>query len=218
MPEKIYACYSPSHQPLLVEHFLPTIPCGFDVVLRRHDQVCPSGNYRSENWRKAVSSKCVFIIDAIELETRPFIYSDIDVRFYDLRPEELIRHMPGDIACQQDAGAYCTGFMFIKPCAATKKLFRHTLDALSTDRYHGDQDAFNQFALPPLLKSGELAISFLPDRYWNIGPNWHGEGPPGNLAIHHANWVVGIPEKMSLLNLIRSRHEGSSSSAPGPQP
>ena len=49
-------------------------------------------------------------------------------------------------------------------------------------------------------------ISLLPiDRYWNIGPNcpnWDEKVPPTNIAIHHANWVVGTENKIRLLDSV----------------
>lgn len=217
MNKKIYACYSPSHKPLLDEHFLPTIPSGFDVILRRFDQVCPTGNFMSEKWGEAVEHKIRFILEAIDSEKEPFLYSDVDVRFYDFHPQDLEDAMAPragtvpDLRCQQDQNYFCLGFMFVRPCSSVKKLFEITLQ--STRNYNDDETAFNQFALPELKKMNEypLDISLLPrERYWNIDDQWNGIAPwegviPPRIAIHHGNYTVGIPNKMSLLNHIKSR-------------
>ena len=93
MNAKIYACYSESHRPLLEHHFLPSIPAGFDVVLRRADQVCASGEYMSDKWGDAVRSKIELILEAIEREATPFVFSDVDIRFYDFQPKDLVNDM-----------------------------------------------------------------------------------------------------------------------------
>jgi hypothetical protein len=208
MSVKIYACYSATHRPLLEQHFLPSIPPGFDVVLRRTAQVCASGEYMSENWGNAVMSKNLLILEAIEQEPSPFVWSDVDVRFYDFRPEDLAEAMVGgpkglwDVRCQQDHTVFCTGFMFIRPNQATAELFKRALDSIPL--CNDDQRAFNEFALPQMMASGsQIAVSKLPhERYWNTDPAGDGQVPHGEIAIHHGNWVVGIDRKMALLDSV----------------
>jgi hypothetical protein len=205
MNKKIYACYSESHRPLLEQHFLPSIPDGFDVVLRRLNQACRSGEYMSADWGKAVQNKIQMILEAIEHEKEPFVFSDVDIRFYDFRPEHLVDDMAGgpagawDVRCQNDHPSYCAGFMFIRPGQPAADLFKRTLDY--TLQCNDDQTALNVYAIPQLRASGSnIQVSLLPhDRYWNIGPSWSGEVPTSNIAIHHGNWVVGIANKLKLL-------------------
>ena len=122
MNKRIYACYSPSHIPLLEKHFLPSIPDGFDVVLRKHPQVCETGAYASSNWSAATKNKIPLILEAIERETEPFVFSDVDIRFYNFTPTDLENEMKSGpwwqkphLKCQTDATSYCTGFMLINP-------------------------------------------------------------------------------------------------------
>lgn len=225
MNKKIYACYSPSHTRLLEEHFLPSIPTGFDVVLRRFDQVCQSGEYKSSNWGLATEHKIFLILEAIERETEPFVFSDVDVRFYDFAPEHLDHDMqasseaPPDLRCQDDRGSYCSGFMFIRPSVLTHRLFRLVLDA--TQRFNNDQDALNSFALPKIAGEGQLRVSLLPrERYWNIGPAWDAPAWDGvsaipNIAMHHGNWVVGLDNKLQLMNAVRELYVRQTTPTPG---
>jgi hypothetical protein len=211
MNKRIYACYSPSHRPLLERHFLPSIPDGFDVVLRKFDQICASGEYRSTGWKDAVKVKILFILEAIERESEPFVFSDVDVRFYDFRPEHLVHAMLDesgktlDLRCQNDNQddvnkTFCAGFMFIRPNPTTSRLFQLTLDAIP--EHNSDQEALNKSALPALHS---IAASVLPlDKYWNIGPCWNGAKPPIDIIIHHANWIVGVNNKMKQLEDVAS--------------
>lgn len=216
MNKKIYACYSPSHSPLLENHFLPSLPKGFDVVLRRFEQVCPSGAYKEYNWGEAVRNKVLFILDALSVEREPFVFSDVDVRFYSLTPDDLELEMSAvggvapDFKCQSDNGTYCAGFMFIRPCPATVRLFQVVLDNISPNR--DDQDALNQIALPGMMSDlhrlsglsdgSEFQASLLPHKkYWNLGTLWDGslslDGTeiPSDLAIHHGNYTIGVKKQ-----------------------
>src|SRR5271157_3683203 len=209
MNKRIYACYSPSHKPLLDRHFLPSIPEGFDVVLRRVDQLCPTGVYMSDGWGATMRNKIQLILEGIDRETEPFVFSDVDVRFYNFKPSDLDENMKPndgatpDLKCQWDAGQYSVGFMFIRPCEATKRIF--TMVAEQSMKFNSDQQAFNGFALPHMKE--KINVSFLSqDRYWNISSSI--SCPPANLAVHHGNFVVGIDLKMQLMDSIQAKIEG----------
>lgn len=201
MNKRIYSCYSPSHRPFLEQHFLPSVPKGFDVVLRKFDQLCPSGEYREERWEDAIRQKTLLILEAIDREKEPFVFSDVDLRFYDFSPADLDEAMgeEQDLLAQSDDGTFCAGFMFIRPCQATFELFRLVLGGIA--EYRSDQLALNSFALPR-LGSAIKASLLPPERYWTVGPGWEGGGSPAGIAIHHANWMVGIAAKLKLLDTI----------------
>ena len=133
MNKRIYACYSPSHVEMLEKHFLPSIPEGFDVVLRKHPQVCETGAYAASNWSAATRNKIPHILEAIEHEKEPFVFSDVDIRFYNFKPSDLENEMKfrdfrlPDIRCQADANSFCTGFMFIRPSKEARELFELVL-------------------------------------------------------------------------------------------
>ena len=220
MTKRIYACYSPSHAPLVEKHFLPSIPEGFDVVLRKNPQVCETGEFGSVGFSSATRNKISLILEAIERETEPFVVSDVDIRFYNFTPSDLENEMESlarrknettpqdsrshkpDLICQDDHVSLCTGFMFIRPNSATHNVFKLALDNCLW--FSDDQAVLNNFVLPRL--AGQVVVSILPNnRYWNIGPNCPNQDdatPPPNLAIHHANWVIGIQNKMRLLDSV----------------
>ena len=51
---------------------------GFDVVLRKNPQSCPSGIFRSLNWSAAMQDKIRLVLDALTTEKTPFIVSDVE--------------------------------------------------------------------------------------------------------------------------------------------
>jgi hypothetical protein len=206
MSRKIYACYSPSHARLLEQHFLPSIPTGFDVVLRKLEQVCETGEYRTPHWGRAMEQKVVFILGAIDRETKPFIFSDVDVRFYDFTPEHFDSDMQqADLRCQDDGNEFCAGFMFIRPSVLVHKLFRTVLE--TTPEFGDDQAALNICLTQP--EFAPLRKSLLPKaRYWNIGPAcdapaWDGGSIP-NIAVHHGNWTIGLDKKLQLMDKVQA--------------
>ena len=83
---KIYACYSPSHERLVAQHFTHSLPkAGItdrDLELKEFPQDCPTGEFDSAGFQATCLKKVEFILEALAKETEPFIFSDVDVRFY----------------------------------------------------------------------------------------------------------------------------------------
>lgn len=202
---KIYASYTDSHRALLETHFLPSIPPGFDVVLRRHEQLCPSGVFGSQGWDAAMEEKVRFRLEAIENEAEPFILCDVDLRFYGLNVGEVMawsRH--GDLLCQDDGAELCTGFMILRRSAVTRALF---LRVLATIKNVGREQPALNVAVASMF---ELRVTKLPrDRFWTAGlvdGVWDGRSPitppPADMIVHHANWVMGTNRKLAMLNAV----------------
>lgn len=213
---RIYTCYTDSHRPLVERHFLPSIPAGFDVVLRKNSQACPSGAFKTEGWVSAMQDKVKFVIEAIDAEARPFVVSDADVRFYDFRPDD-VEYFLGvhDVVYQQDEPrgdpssqpTPCAGFALVRPRAVVRELYELVLDALP--RFGSEQAALSGHALPAML--GRLSVGYLPsERFWSVRHDRFQLGGMGSrLAVHHGNWVVGVDAKLELLEeiwaLVRGR-------------
>jgi hypothetical protein len=206
---KIYACYTDSHRPLLEQHFLPSIPKGFDVVLRKNPQSCPSGIFGRTNWSAAMQDKIRLVLDALATEKKPFIVSDVDIRFYSLSPEN-VEPLLGDysITYQLDRPlndhsppSPCAGFAIVRPCEANVQLYTTLLQSLP--QYGTEQAALSGHAIPALNKPSGYKIGYLPpERFWNIMHDV--KYVRGNrLAIHHANWVTGIAAKLDLLSSVQ---------------
>jgi hypothetical protein len=207
-PRRIYACYSDSHRPLLEKHFLPSVPSGFDLVLRRVPQECSSGVYLNEGWGRAMAAKTMMILDALKIEKQTFVVSDVDVRFYSFKPEDVRTfdiECYADVLFQNDEGMSCPGFMLVHPGQLTEQLFRLVLDNIP--RYNSEQAALNYHALPEMKANTSIRCDLLPkDRFWTKG-NSNKITPPPTLAVHHANWCSGIANKLLLLSNVRTMYE-----------
>lgn len=154
---RIIASVSASHARLLEEWFLPTVPSGFEPIVVDAEQLCPSGEFRSDGWKNQVALKFV----AIEEATRGHdgevaIFSDVDVRFFDGFTPELARELLGDhdIAFQQGSlgGSLCAGFYIFRVGDRVRSFFRR-VDAYLTPDYDGDDEtAMNEELRVPLAR------------------------------------------------------------------
>jgi hypothetical protein len=229
---KIFACYTPSHLPLLDRHFLPSLPSGLGgtgnptlflntkVLLRELPQCSATGAFQSDGFQATCLAKVGYILEVLasRLATAcaapPFIFSDVDVRFYGDPTADLLQLLGNnDIAFQDDgpAGA-CTGFMVMRPTSRVLEYWRKVSEWMR-DTNQLDQDAANRL----LETHFAPAWGLLPERYWTVGRKggtWapgDSVAPPADLMVHHANWTVGIANKMALLEAVRAKtfaHDG----------
>jgi len=207
LPPRVYACYSESHLPLVTRHFLPSVPTGFDLVLRRVPQSCPSGLYNRPGWKLTLTHKIDLVLKALTREQSTFVVSDVDVRFYDLDPGEIdvLVPAPAVVAYQLDVPLsdwqghpkYCAGFAVMRPCQTLVTLYERTRTIL--DRINTEQEALYE----ALREAPPECATYLPtDRFWNLKHGAHGR----RLAVDHANWITGIQNKIRHLDhTLRSR-------------
>ena len=224
---KTYACYTETHRPLLERHFLPSLPLrGFGmakpgtdrtlydpraVELKELPQQSATGAFQSDGFQATCLAKVGYILEvlAAKLGGEPFIFSDVDVRFYGDPTADLMRLLgDSDILFQDDgpAGA-CTGFMVMRPNPRVLEYWRKVSEWMR-DTNQLDQDAANRL----LETHFAPAWGLLPERYWTVGRKgvvWNPGDPitpPADLLVHHANWTVGIENKMKLLEAVLAQH------------
>jgi len=222
----LYTCLTPSHRLLLRRHFLPSVPSDLTPIIQQFDQPIinkqngehSSGVYGKNGFNEAVELKIIYLRECIqnEIETggEPFIFSDVDVRFYGPIAESALQGLGNhDIAFQQDRpGGCCTGFMVIRPNLRNISLFEQTLSVM---KQLGTED---QIATEVVLKRSTHDWIHLPERkFWSIGQSVRQTGcawipgqpvdPPSELLMHHANWTVGLDNKAALLEIVRARME-----------
>ncbi len=209
---KLFTCLTPSHAKMFDAHFMATLPKEFrgrNLNVRRFRQKCRTGEFDTEGFYETCVQKVEFIIEVCKSEKRPFVYSDVDVRFYSRCGADLEKLIEGhDLAFQWDgpSGKFCTGFMVMRPSEKLTAFWQATLDCMKKRRAL-DQDAANE-----VIGKGapvELDVIPLPQRYWTFGRNDHhwvpglSVDPPLDLAMHHANWTKGIPNKLLLLQEVQ---------------
>jgi hypothetical protein len=217
---KIYTFYTNSHKKLLTDFFIPSLfkyeNC--DLIIENHPQECVSGQYRSLNWKLSMERKLHLIIRAIENNAeKVFIYSDCDVQFFNKFIDENISAMfDCDILTQRDGQKdLCAGFMFIKSNNKTHNLFSTILK--NYINFKDDQEALNY-----IIKQQNIDIkyNFLDSNYynlyyalkadalkWNPYKNSLPKNMPKKINIFHANWIIGINNKIKAMELINNFYQ-----------
>jgi len=201
---KLVAVFTPSHERLKDDWFLRTLRDEYVLSLHPCDVRGP-GTYMQEDWTRAVIFKSERIIEAIEDNWNDvFVYSDVDVVFFRPTKTEVLTALADrDIVCQLDdpAGNLCTGFFAARANEATLRLWRDVRRAV--EREGRDQLAFNRLLRQqPGLRFGALPPSFFgagtfAGRYMDRRQRFY---IPPNAAMFHANWTLGVDNKMALLS------------------
>ena len=175
------------------------------------------GDYGTTLFNTRTTLKWFILLDAIKRHKSNIIFSDIDILF--LRPlplQEFGAILEDYDIFIQDEGAEtypkspCTGFMGFKDCEENLKLLLE-LNRIHTDRnaLQNDQDVFRNalrankailektyFLSQYLFPVGYLAPAIL------RGDNSLTLRPKNDPYIFHANWVIGLSAKRSLIELI----------------
>ena len=209
---KIITFFSKSHT-CLYKRFMNTFPYDkdIDLVVRYMPQEC-DGNYDTwnENWMKTMYRKVQYIIDYLDeiKEGELLIHADIDIVFYrsfvkDL--EKLMNDSGNDIMFQNDGSTLCMGFFVVRKSDHIVKLFNDLYERMGD--YEHDQDAMNN-----ILPFSGIQYDKLPERYFSYGPlnglkRWTVDcthvNVPDDIVMHHANWTVGIDNKLKLIQQVK---------------
>ncbi len=125
---KLYAFYTPSHQVLKDEWFLPTLEDDYDLQVEKYDQECQLGEYKSAGWTNSMLRKSDLIIRAItENWNDIFLYSDVDTQFFGPSSEilkNLAKRKDMIFQCDSPEGEICAGFFVCRANHRTLKLWQ----------------------------------------------------------------------------------------------
>lgn len=202
---RLYTTYTPSHKILYENYFLKTIPKEFDIIaIEDKEQHCLTGNFYSEGWDKTCFKKIELFIRACEESMNDyFFYCDVDVQFFKPIKDELIYELGDfDIACQDDYTTYSSGVFICRANQYTLQMFKDMKEKYNKE----DQTTLNEHIHK--VKHKKLSHRFF--TFGHIVPRpWLGEyfTVPDNILMHHANWVVGINNKMKIMDFVRHQYE-----------
>jgi hypothetical protein len=210
---KFCTFFSKSHTALYKE-FMNSFPYEEDVdLIIRYMPQESDGIYESETWNKTMYKKIAYIVDYLKSmnENDLFIHSDIDIRFYRNFKDDIIKileHSGKDILFQNDGYELCMGFFVCKRNEKIIKMMEYVRDNLN--KYPQDQKAVNVLLPQTSIKYGKL-----PERYYNYGPyngfkRWKSGVTdfyvPQDIILHHANWTVGVEDKINIINIVKNIH------------
>ena len=206
---KLYTFYTDSHQSMYEEVFLPSlIPNEYELIAKKFDQHCPSGDFDSEGWDITMRNKAELILQAIEDNWgEVFVYVDCDVQFFQPTKDYIIESMGNaDLICQNDMHSYCAGFVAVRANEKTQELYKKVI--ADTPKCGDDQRALNGV----LRRERRIVkVKKFDNRIFTIAMAeraiWHGKEVtvPNNLLAHHANWTVGIENKLKLMEMVRKQ-------------
>ena len=206
------------------EKFLiPSIQDDFEIVSQEFDQECSTAEFYNHGWKKTTIRKVEFIINAIkENWGKIFIFSDPDIQFFKPIKQILLSIISKknlDLAIQLDKPknsdslwpnkVACTGFFICKGNEKNLRLWEDIKLKMITSE-HSDQASFNLLLSennnPYQLEWEYLPIEFfgggtLTGIYWKPGKSLP---VPENIAMHHANWTVGVPNKIKQLEYVKN--------------
>jgi len=219
---KIYTLYSESHKILFENWFeksLKETNKNYELETLVTPQVCKSGNYMDDGWLETMIHKNEFIVNSLNnsKNNEIILHCDVDVQFFKDIESNLNKSLfdTCDIFCQAD-GPYsaCYGVMFLKNTENVKNLFNEILNIIKTvDKNNisndNDQNIFNK-----IYHQFGVKVGLLDHRYYSVwrdtgGYVWeprHGLKTqiPSDLILHHANYTVGIKNKIELMSLIKN--------------
>lgn len=171
--------------------------------------------YAQGDWHRVMEKKLDLILEQITLreEWSIFVVSDVDVQFFQPFADDIRTLMKGhDVLFQHDRGTrhppvlewLCAGFMVIRAVPASWRLFERARLYL---RLKDDPAVDDQVALRLVTADErEARLGLLPPRYWTNGAPWAPGlelDPPGDIVMHHANWIVGNDTKLVQLREVR---------------
>lgn len=216
---KLYSFYTPTHEVFVQEWFLPTLQDEYTVILEQCEQSCPSGDFMAAGWLDTMLRKVDLILRGIDENWGDvFVHSDVDVQFFAPTQsliEEAIANQ--DLVVQRDApwGELCAGFFACRANDAVRRLWSEIRSQIAAGANENDQVLLNN-----LLRGSDahrdVRWSYLPDRIFSggtlTGRLWCPGEPlrvPENIVIHHANWTVGVENKLSQLRYVRELVTGN---------
>lgn len=212
---KFYTLYTPSHEFIYEDFFLKSFPQNeFDLISKKFDQLCASANYRENGWKETMLHKMDLIIDGLKENVgKHIVHGDCDIQFFPPKIKETLLNEIGDmdIAFQNDGTRYCAGFFICKSTDKLISLFQDIKDNLAF--FPDDQEALQYFLYKKYqdLKVKTLSSKFYTyasDTNWSVFQGFEEITPKQqDILIHHANYTVGIENKIKLLLAVKSFKE-----------
>jgi len=214
---RLYCMYTPSHEVLYKEWFLPTLQDDYEVVSSCFKQECQRGAFMSKGWAKTIIHKIDIILRGIEENWgQVFVFSDVDIQFFaPTWPTLSLLIENHDIImqrCWNGSKKVNTGFF---ACRANKRNLATWQEArrlvqkgIDSGKERDDQQSFNKVLKrnPFNLQVGFLPPTFLKGGFFERKP-WTPKQKmrvPNGTIMHHACWTQGgLEDKILQLRYVK---------------
>lgn len=204
---KLYCVYTPSHEGLLRDWFLPSLPGGLELVALPL-QIEGRGDFLGVDFLQCIRDKIANLILSIRDNDGSWIlWSDVDILFFERAPQALndvVAHAGATRVFFQRERAtgreVNTGFMLMRCCDETRRFFEDLGARLLREPDKNEQAIANE-----MLREG-VAINWelLPD---DFVARSHGWPPPARMSIYHANCTMGPNGVMQKIRQFRQVRE-----------
>jgi hypothetical protein len=210
--KNIISVYSNTHEYIYNEYFLKSynkfLSKDFKLCATKIDQISKSGNYGTQEFNLMTLEKLRWIIKNIDVSNKNLlVFSDCDIQFFNLLNFNIADK---DIMFQDDYYGYCTGFFICKQSNKVLSFFKEVENYMTQMNMKvNDQEATNNV----LKYYQDVLVGYLPrNKYWTIanflnGKIWIGQSfdCPKDIIMHHANFTIGIENKVKLLESVRNK-------------
>lgn len=209
----IYTIYSGSHKEMfrLLRDSL-SVCKDYTLYARPATQHSKTGDYDEDDFVLAIKDKLEFILEILDRENEPFLFTDVDIYVFRDFIKDLKSRLNGyDFVVQYEKRLFgfldtvCAGFIYMKPNKRVKKMYRWILKHI--EKLKDDQNGINRYKL-----SHRTNYNFLPKEYYQINYDnsdkvWNGENikPSVNPFIFHYHWTIGYENKMKLLEMVKKQ-------------
>lgn len=203
---KIYTIVSDSHRFIFDQFFQKSLKehePEAELITIEQEQICNTASYYDVGWKEAMERKIEAYINASNTDDEFFIWSDVDIEFYDKFIDQCLLELgQEDMAFQEGVGGeYCAGFFICRINQTTKDFFTFLKD--NYNRYACDQEAINDNI--HLIKAKFLSRKFLNISFQHR--QWIGQSIniPESTIMFHANYTVGPQYKIMLLSQVKEK-------------
>ncbi len=224
----LYAMYTPSHEILVRDWFLPSLTAlddDIEIILTSLQQECPTASFKEDGWVKTTRNKADIVLKAIEENWgKIFIFSDVDIQFFAPFREEILNLIKEkDMVIQRNHpnGTLCSGFFACKGNEKTYALWKQMKKSLyaeaEKERPKKSDQNFLNFWLRRSKEFKDLKWDYLPNTfmaggtfsgtYWKPGKKLF---IPEGIFIHHANYTRGIANKIEQLKYVNNKVNSAS--------
>ncbi len=225
----LYTYFTPSHQSLFTRWFKPSLKDDFNLIVNQYQQKASSGVFEEKGWMNTMRDKNDLLLQAVEDNFGGyFVFADVDIQFFGRIRSQLVKELGNlDMVFQRDAndefgtdfkGVACSGFFFCRANERVRKFFLDVRNIIESDlSIKGDQVVFNKV----LGMSHYLKWAYLSDRFYSPGPGNAKLGTqwvwdplveldiPEGILMHHANWTVGVKNKILQLEHVKQKFSGN---------
>lgn len=208
---KVLTLYSPSHIPL-IDMFKKTYTGTQEVnVLTIPEQtVNNGGEFVATGWNRFMQQKIEYVLGECKEEGERIMYFDCDIVFVKPFEDTIHQYLDHyDMVFQSDdhiGGALCAGQFAFKNNVRVRNFLKDTIN--KTHHYRDDQVCMNN-----IIKHHDIKWTRLPTNQfmsygqlhstcWKEGINFT---IPDTLITFHANWTVGVVNKLKLIDYVLKR-------------